>query len=207
MRCPGYARTASARCLWRTRGAAPARPEALARASARRRRRASHRRCACPPPPSAAEGRPPSRWRPAVHQSGPAPVAQHPRVQQDRARLPATSCSCATTCGLGVAPLALRPWVSVYEGSRRRFPGSSCTGSTGRELPGLRFPMRHEGAAGCGGLLERQHEHPAHGIPSCASRFVPEKVRETLVDALWVDIPDRPQKILINWIETLSSRT
>ena len=42
-------------------------------------------------------------------------------------------------------------------------------------------------------------------MPSCAIRFVPEKVRETLVDALWVDIPDRPQKKLINWIETLSS--
>ena len=39
----------------------------------------------------------------------------------------------------------------------------------------------------------------------CAIRFVPEKVRETLVDALWVDIPDRPQIILISWIETLSS--
>ena len=34
---------------------------------------------------------------------------------------------------------------------------------------------------------------------------MPEEVRETLVDALRVDIPDRPHKILINWVETLSS--
>ena len=42
-------------------------------------------------------------------------------------------------------------------------------------------------------------------MPSCAIRFVPEEVRKTLVDALRVDIPNRPQKILINWVETLSS--
>ena len=34
---------------------------------------------------------------------------------------------------------------------------------------------------------------------------MPEEVRKTLVDALRVDIPNRPQKILINWVETLSS--
>ena len=42
-------------------------------------------------------------------------------------------------------------------------------------------------------------------VPSCAIRFVPEEVRKTLVDALRVDISNRPQKILINWVETLSS--
>ena len=74
-----------------------------------------------------------------------------------------------------------------------------------------RKSARGRGVAGAGrgpwqsGARAKAGRRAAGGSPSCAIRFVPEEVRETLVNALRVDISNRLQKILINWIETLSS--